>query len=151
RLVDGRREEFGQRAAGRFLPDRTACEVDVGVHGKTHPWQHQFLRQDLLAIEADRLGQTQPGFDTALLSRSAIVIDDALNPLAARVTIRTVGHDRRVLYWNADLIVETVRDPALDLLACRAAFIHGAVEGVMDMVVVALGTQGLLERGRGHG
>ncbi|MNP36683.1 hypothetical protein D3C76_1300880 [compost metagenome] len=57
RLMDLRREQFGQRAAGRLLPAGTAGEIDVGIHGETHAGQHQFLREDLLAVEPHRLAQ----------------------------------------------------------------------------------------------
>ncbi|MNN12627.1 hypothetical protein D3C81_1256240 [compost metagenome] len=151
RLVDLRGEQFGQRAAGRLLPAGAAGEVDVGVHREAHAGQHQLLGQQLRAIQTDRLAQTQPGLDAALLARCAVVVDDALDPLAAGVAVRAVGHDRRVLHRDAHLVVEAVGHPALDLLAARAALVHGDVERVVDVVVGALGAQRLLEFGGAHG
>jgi|GEM_PF-5664248 len=79
------------------------------------------------------------------------MIDDALDPFPARFAVRAVGHDCRVLHRDTDLVIEAIRHPTLDLLARRATFIHGAMERVMDVVVVALGAQRRFEfRGR-HG
>src|SRR5690606_22970219 len=102
RLVDLRGEQFGQRAAGRLLPGRAAGEVDVSVHGEAHARQHQLLGQHLLALQAYRLGQAQPGFDAARLARRsdarpAVMVEDALNPFAAGVAVRAVGQDRGIL------------------------------------------------------
>ncbi len=144
-------EQLGQRTAGRFLPVGTTSEVDVGIDGEAYAGQHQLLRQHLLAIQTHRLGQAQPGLDTALLTGRTVVIEDALNPLAPGFAIRAVGEDRRILQRDVDLIVETIGHPALDLLAGSAPFVHGAMERVMDVIQRALGAQRLLEFGRCHG
>ena len=151
RLVDGRCEQFGQRAAGCFLPAGPTGKVHVGIHCEAHAGKHQLLRQHLLTVQTHGLGQPQPGFDATLLTRRAIVVDDALNPLAAGVAVRAVGHDRCILHRDAGLIVEAVGDPTLNLFARRLPGIHGPVERVMDMVVLALGAQRLFEFGGTHG
>src|SRR5690606_15462734 len=97
-----------------------------------------------------RLGQSQPGLDAALLTGRAVMVEDALDPRATRIAIRTVGHDRRILQRYADLVVEPVGHPALNLLPGSLPGVHRSMERVMDMVVVALGTQRLFEFGWGH-
>ncbi len=57
RLVDGRREEFGQRTAGRLLPDGAAGEIDIGVYREAYAGQHEFLRQHLFAVQPHGFGQ----------------------------------------------------------------------------------------------
>ncbi|MCY1432777.1 hypothetical protein D9M71_487850 [compost metagenome] len=104
----------------------------------------------MLRVEADRLAQAQPGFDAAVFARGAVMVEQALNPLAANFAVRAVGQDRCILHRDVDLVVETVGHPALDLLAACAAFIHRHMVGVMDVVVGALGAQGLFEFGRGQ-
>ena len=150
RLVNVRGKQLGQRRTGRLLPAGPAGEVDVGIHRKAHARQHQFLRQQHLAVQPHGLAEAQPGLDTALAARLTIVVDDALNPLAAGVAVRAVGENGRVLHRNADLIVETVRHPTLNLLAGCAAVVHGNVERVMNVVVATLVAQGLLEFGNTH-
>jgi hypothetical protein len=49
------------------------------------------------------------------------MIEQALNPLAANLAVRTVGEDRGVLERDVDLIVEAVGNPALDLFAGDSA------------------------------
>lgn len=96
RLVDLRREQFGQRAAGGFLPTGAAGEVDVGVDGETYSGQHQLLGTQLVRVETDRLAKAQPGFDTAIFAGGAVVVEQALNPLAANFPIGAIGENRRV-------------------------------------------------------
>jgi hypothetical protein len=43
-------------------------------------------------------------------------------------------HDGRVLARNADLVIETIGDPALDLLARGFARVQHHVERVMDVI-----------------
>ncbi len=79
------------------------------------------------------------------------MVEQALDPLATDFPVRAVGQDRGVLERDVHLIVETIRDPALDLLASGTAFIHRHVVGVMDVVIRAFGTQGRFELGGGQG
>ena len=96
-------------------------------------------------VEADSLPQAQPGFDAAVLTRCAIVVEQTLDPLAANFAVRAVGQDRGIFEWDVDLVVEAVGNPALDLLAAGATFIHRHVIRVMDMVEGAFGPQGGFE------
>jgi hypothetical protein len=97
RLVDLRREQFGQRAAAASCQLARRAKVDVGIDGETYAGQHQFLRAQLVRIETDRLAQAQPGFDAAIFTRGAVVVEQALNPLATDFAVRAVGEDRGVL------------------------------------------------------
>ena len=68
----------------------------------------------------------------------AVVVEDTLDPLAADLAVGTVGQDRRVLQRDVDLVVETVRHPALDLFATGTALVHRDMERMVDMVVASL-------------
>ncbi|MNS98114.1 hypothetical protein D3C72_1324700 [compost metagenome] len=103
----------------------------------------------MIRVEADRLAETQPGFDAAVLAGGAVVVEQALNPLAADFPIGAVGEDRRVLQGDVHLIVEAVGDPALNLFAGGAAFVHRHMVRVVDVVIGAFGAQGRFEFGRG--
>src|SRR5205807_3925239 len=101
------------------------------------------------ALEADGLAQAQPRLDAALASARAVVVEDTLDPSPALLALGHVGEDCRVLDGDADLVIEAVQHPALHLRLGAAAAVHGDVEGVMDVVALALGAQLLLEFGLG--
>ena len=118
-----RREQLGERRAHRLLPRRAAREVHVGVDGEAHAG-HARRRgsRRCVARQPHRLGEPQPRLDAARIVAVAVVVEDALHPVAPHRAIRAVGEDRGVLDRDADLVVEAVRDPAADLLAaspCR--------------------------------
>jgi hypothetical protein len=69
------------------------------------------------------------------------VVDDALDPLAPDRDLVAVGHDRRVLERDALLVVEAVRDPALQLLTRQLTRVHAPVERVLVVIARALRTQ----------
>src|SRR5471030_8076 len=73
------------------------------------------------------------------------MIENALHPRSAHRTIGAIGDDGGVFDGNADLVVEAIRDPALYLLAAGTAGIEQNVEGVMNVVGVALATKLRLE------
>src|SRR5207245_1528253 len=97
----------------------------------------QTLAHEVFALHAHRFAQTQPRFDAALLARPAVVVDDALDPMLAHFTLGTARQDQGVLDGDADLIIEAVRHPQLQLLARQLAAVHPLVEGV-EAVVAAL-------------
>src|SRR5262245_17157330 len=104
------------------------------------------LRRDaVLALQADGLAETQPGFDAALFTLRAVVIEDALDPLAAVLAVRHVRQDGSILDGNADLVVIAVVDPPPHLLLGALAAVHGDVEGMVDVVAVFLSAQLRLE------
>ena len=73
--------------------------------------------------------------------RRAVVVDDALDPLAPDLDLGAVGQDRRVLQRDALLVVEAVGDPALQLLARELAGVHPLMEGMQVVVARSLGAQ----------
>ena len=79
----------------------------------------------------------QPLRHSALSLPGAVVIDDALRPLAAQVRIDDPGHQRRVLDGDPALVVVAVERPRLDLPADERPVAHQGVERVL--VVIALG------------
>ncbi|MNY31959.1 hypothetical protein D3C86_1661460 [compost metagenome] len=78
------------------------------------------------------------------------MVENPLQPLPAHVAVRAVGQDGSVFQGDVDLVIEAIGDPALDLLAAGASGVHGLVEGMVDVVVGALGAQGGFEFCRGH-
>ena len=118
-----------------------AREVHVGVDRVAHRGQHPPLRHQLLARDAERLAEPQPRLDAARALGRAVVVDDALDPLAPDLDLGAVRQDRRVLQRDALLVVEAVRDPALQLLARELPGVHAPVEGVQVVVARALRAQ----------
>src|SRR5206468_11234538 len=100
-------------------------------------WQEKTLGDEVLALHAHRCTQPQPRFDAALLPRPAIVVDDSLDPLLAYLTLGAARQDQGVLDGDADLIVEAVCHPQLQLLARQLPPVHPLVERV-EVVVAAL-------------
>jgi len=141
----GRAEELGERGRDRFDPRPRAGEVHVGVDRVAHSGHDAPLGLELLALDAERLAEPQPGFDAARLGGGAVVIDDARDPLAPDLDLGAVGQDCGVLERNAALVVEPIRDPALQLRARELAGVHALVEGVQVVVARALRAQALDE------
>src|SRR5690606_2310772 len=119
-LVDLGREELRQRRADRLLPRRTAREIHVRVDREADAGQQVLEAFDALARKANRVRETQPRLDPAVVVSVTVVIEDAQHPLAAHAAVRAVRQDRRILERDIDLVVVAVRDPAPDLLAARA-------------------------------
>ncbi len=145
RLMDLGGKEFGQRTAGRFLPARATGEIDVGVHRETHAGQHPFLGEDLLAIQPPPL---RPGVARLRCRPRCRGHHRGRGSVAAIPGARRgpgSWRESRRPSGDVDLIVEAIGDPALDLLAAGAAGVHGLVEGMVDVVVGALGAQGGFE------
>src|ERR671915_82561 len=76
----------------------------------------------------------QPRLDAARSVGGAVVVDDAPYPLATDLDFGAVRQDRRVLQRDALLVVEAVRNPALQLLAREVPRVHSPVEGVQVVV-----------------
>src|SRR3954467_15103816 len=99
------------------------------------------LREQLGARDAERLAEAQPRLGSAAALGRAVVVDDALDPLAPDLDLGAVRQDRGVLQRDALLVVEAVRDPALQLLAPELAGVHAPVERVQIVVARALRAQ----------
>src|SRR5262249_898506 len=97
------------------------------------------------ALESDCLREPQPRFDATGVLAMAIVVEDALHPVAAHGAVVAVGKNGSVLQRDVDLIVEAVRHPTADLLRRRLARVEHDVEGMMDVISPTALAQPLLE------
>jgi hypothetical protein len=73
------------------------------------------------------------------------VVEDALDPSAAYLSVRAAAEDRRVLSRDVRLVVKAVGDPAPDFVAARSAVVHSPMEGMLVVVVLGVGAEGFLE------
>ena len=130
----GRAEQLRQRRRDRLDPRLLAREVHVRVDGVAHPGETR-ARSD-----SSSRGRRRAPRRAAATTRSrpsvggAVVVEDPLDPLAPDLDLGAVGEDRRVLDRDARLVVEAVRDPALELLAGQLAGVHADVERVEVVV-----------------
>src|SRR6516164_3554449 len=145
-LVNLGRKHFRERRTDGFLPRTRAGEVHVGIDRETHPGYDMPQRRDLGARKPYGLPKLDPGLDPAFIAAATVMVEDTLDPLAADFAIRAVREHRRVLDWNANLIVVTVRHPAADLGRGGEPVRHALVERMMYVVAIAKGSQAGLER-----
>src|SRR5262245_28027022 len=140
-----RGEQLGERRRHRLDPRPGPREGDVGVHGESHAREQVSFVLDLLPGQADGLAEAQPRLDPTGSFGRAVVVDDALDPPSAYLTIRAVAEERPVLPGNVRLVVEAVGDPGPDVLAARSAVVHPPMEGVLMVVVLGVGAERFLE------
>ena len=143
--MDLRREQLRERGAHGFRPGRTACEIHVGIDREAHPRQQLLQALHLSTRQAHRLGEPQPRLDPAGILAVAVVIENALYPVAPHATVVAIGEDGGVLDGNADLVIEAVRHPAANLRRRGLARIQHHVERMVDVVGAAPLAQLLLE------
>ena len=136
-----RAEQLGQRGGDRLDPRPLPGEVHVGVDGVAHARQHALLGLELGARHAQGLAEPQPRLDPAAALRGAVVVEDPLDPHPAHVDLRAVGEDRRVFERDAALVVEAIRDPALQLIPRQLPRVHAHMERVEVVVAAALRAQ----------
>jgi hypothetical protein len=65
------------------------------------------------------------------------VVEDASDPAAAHLAMRTVGEDGGIFEREILLVIEAIGHPALDLPTTQSSLVHLPMEGVP--IVVALG------------
>ncbi len=87
------------------------------------------------------LSQAQPGLDPALAFVDTVVVANAVQPDPAHLADWAVRDDGRVFDGDVFLIVESVGDPAFDLLRLQLAAVHILVERVF--IVIMPGADGL--------
>ena len=136
-----RAEQLGEGGRDRLDPGPLAREVHIGVDRIPHRREHPPLGQELVARHAQRLAEPQPRLDPALPGGRAVMVDDPLDPLAPDLDVGTVREDRRVLERDALLVVEAVRDPALQLFARELTRVHAHMERVEVVVAAPLRAQ----------
>src|SRR6202030_4478377 len=117
----------------------------IGVDREAHSGQQLLHALHLHTRTAPRLGEPQPRLDAAGILAVAVVIENALYPVAAHAAIVAVGENGGVLDGNADLVIEAIRHPAANLRRGRPAGIQHHVERVEDVVGAAALAPLLLE------
>src|SRR4051795_6301354 len=115
--------------------------MDIGIDRKARAGQDRARRGDLVAVEAERVGELQPAGDAAFALAGAVMVDDALAPGAAQRRILDAGEDRGVLHRDSRLVIVSVQRPGLDLRLGAAPVIQEGVERML--VVVARGADRL--------
>ena len=92
---------------------------------------------DVVAVEAEAVGQHQPALDAAFLLAVAVVIEHAMHPFAAQLAVVEAADEGGVLARHRRLVAVAVERPGLHLRLLELA----AVQHVMErmLVVVALG------------
>ncbi len=119
-----------------FHPGLRPGERHVGVDGEPYAGREMTLVEDFLASQSDRLTQTQPPLESAVLAGLAVVIDDAVEPLAADLRQRAVADDRRILLRNHALVVPAVGGPQPQLPLVQLAGVQAPVERMRSPVPV---------------
>ena len=64
-----------------------------------------------------------------------VVVKNPLYPLRASRLIGAISHDIGIFNRNTDLIIKTVRHPALNLLLVQFTIIHHHMIGMMNVVI----------------
>src|ERR1035437_10680824 len=72
---------------------------------------------------------------------AAIMIENALNPLAPNLAVIAVRQHRRVFDGDRDLVVEAIRHPATQLACRESACSHHQMKWVMNMVAATAAAQ----------
>src|SRR5262249_19873188 len=120
-LYRRRTEELGERCCASLdpwpRPGGIHVSVDGGADTPEDARKDEPLASHIVAVDPERLRQSQPGLDPPAAAIVAVMVEDALDPLASNLSIRAVGEDGRILERNRDLVVVTIRHPALELLA----------------------------------
>src|SRR2546426_4454103 len=111
--------------------------MHVAVAREAHAGQHRAAGRDLLPIEADALGESQPQLQSTLAGRVAVVIANPTDPHAPEGGILRLRQDQGVLDRHPRLVVVAVEHPLLQLQTRQLAVVHQVVIAVM-IVVAAL-------------
>src|SRR3989475_11643139 len=111
--------------------------MHVAVAREAHAGQHRAAGRDLLPIEADALGESQPQLQSTLAGRVAVVIPNPTGPHAPEGGILRLRQDQGVLDRHPRLVVVAVEHPLLQLQTRQLAVVHQVVIAVM-IVVAAL-------------
>ena len=78
-----------------------------------------------------------------VIGGEAVMIQHTLNPQPTQIDVSSAGHQRQILSWNADLIIEAVQGPGLNLPMFQLAGVEQLMEG-MQIMILALAN--LIER-----
>src|SRR3989454_5517312 len=101
--------------------------MHVAVAREAHAGQHRAAGRDLLPIEADALGESQPQLQSTLAGRVAVVIANPTDPHAPEGGILRLRQDQGVLDRHPRLVVVAVEHPLLQLQTRQLAVVHQVV------------------------
>src|SRR5205807_5513001 len=73
-------EELRERGGDGFDERALAHQLDVGIAGEAHPWEHARTALHVLALEADPVGQAQPQLEPAFALALSIMVADPPRP-----------------------------------------------------------------------
>src|ERR671910_2909521 len=141
-----RREQLSQRRRNGIYPGFGLAEGHVGFGGQSHAGEDVTLVLHFLARNSHRFSQPDPHLDASAASYGAVVVQDALDPLAAHLGNRAVRNDGCVFPWNRTLIGQTVGHPALELRRAELPRVHPLVERVAGIVRRAERAQSVRQR-----
>jgi len=102
-------------------------------------------------VEPQSVGEDEPPLDAAHVVADAVMVDDAMQPLAAQFMIVAAPDQGRVLARDCRLVDVAVEGPGLHLALVEFAVVQKAMERMQ--VVIALGADGpqhRLKRLGGH-
>ena len=133
--VDVRREQFGQRRGNGFDQRLVADEIHIGLDSENRFGQGAFPRDHIVAVETEAVGENEPALDTAFLLAVAVVVHDAVQPLAPQFAIVATAHERGVLPWHGRLVAVAIQRPGLHLALIQLAAMKKLMKGVFVVVL----------------
>ena len=99
------------------------------------------MLDDVVAVEAEAVGQHEPALDAAGVVARAVVLEHAMDPVAAQLAVVDAADEGGVLARDGGLIAVAVERPGRDLALVQLAAVQELMERVL--VVIALGADGL--------
>ena len=133
-LMICRREQFGERGGDGFEQRFLAHEMHIGFDRESRRRQQPAQRHDVIAVEAEPVGELEPARDAAFALALAVVIDEAAAPFAARRLILAARDQARVLDRDHGLIIVAVERPGLDLALAAFAAVQQLVERMQPVI-----------------
>src|SRR5436305_526227 len=107
--------------------------MDICINGKARCGQQAAKRDDVVAIQAERVGEFEPARDPAILVGATVMIDQPAPPFATQCRIWAACNQAGVLHRYHGLVVVAVERPGLDL---SFAALTSVEQGVKRMVAV---------------
>ena len=131
---DGRREQLRERRRDRLEQALLGDEVHIGLDREAGARQQALERGDVVAVEAEAVGELEPARDAALPRRGAVVIDQAAAPFAADFAVGAARDQARILHRDHRLVVIAVERPGLDLALGAFAAMQQMMERMQAMI-----------------
>src|SRR5580704_13323016 len=131
---DLRREQFGERRRDGFEQRFLADEMHIGFDGEFRRRQQAAQRHDVIAVEAEPVGEFQPARNAAFALALAVVIGKAAPPFAARRLVVAARDQARVLDRDHGLVIVAVERPGLDLALAAFAAVQELVERMQPVI-----------------